>query len=91
MKYQIIIPPLYETAITGFVCGGKKKIGKALWRVDVYMGESSPRLYRDDVQIAPHEGLPAKGQSLIGGVALLSGMIGKAMACGFSFSPQMEA
>lgn len=76
MKYQIIIPPLYETAITGFICGGEKKIGKALWRVDVYRGESSPRIYKDGVQIASKEGLPAKVQSLIGGISLLSGMMG---------------
>lgn len=75
MRFQVIIPPLYETEITGFVCGGEKKIGKALWRIDVYRGEYFPRVFKNGARVASIGGLPAMVQALGYEVAALSRMI----------------
>lgn len=75
MRFQAIIPPAYEAEITGFLCGGEKRIGKALWRVDVYKGEYFPRVYKNGARVASIGGLPARVQALGYEVAALSRMI----------------
>ena len=52
MKYQLIIPPTYETQLTGFRLAGEKTIGKTLWRVEIWQGEHFPRVYRNGKQEA---------------------------------------
>jgi len=72
MRYQIIIPPAYEAQITGFLCGGEKRIGKTLWRVEVYRGEFFPRVFKNGARVASIGGLPAMVQKLGYEVAALA-------------------
>ena len=46
MKYTLIVPSSYETALTGFAMGATKTVGKTEWRVEIYVGEDYPRIYR---------------------------------------------
>jgi hypothetical protein len=47
MTFDLIVPPTYETALTGYVMGAAKRVGKTDWRLEVYRGEIFPRVYRD--------------------------------------------
>ena len=47
MTFDLIVPPTYETALTGYVMGAAKRVGKTDWRLEVYRGEALPRVYRD--------------------------------------------
>jgi hypothetical protein len=46
VKYTLIVPPSYKTAVTGFVMGAVKTVGKTEWRVEIYAGERFPRIHR---------------------------------------------
>jgi hypothetical protein len=48
MKFDVIVPATAETALTGYVMGAAKRIGKSDWRLEVYRGETLPRVYRDN-------------------------------------------
>ena len=50
MQYTLIVPPSIETSLTGFAIGATKIIGKTEWRVDIYVGEDYPRIYRAGVR-----------------------------------------
>ena len=47
MKYQLVVPPMAETQITGFRLAAEKIIGKTHWRMEYWAEEEMPRLYRD--------------------------------------------
>ena len=47
MQYQLIIPPIAETQITGFAMAAEKIIGKSHWRLEIWQGENLPRAYKD--------------------------------------------
>ena len=40
MTFDLIVPPTYETALTGYVMGAAKRVGKTDWRLEVYRGEA---------------------------------------------------
>ena len=52
MKFSLILPSTFETATTGYVIGAERQIGKSAWRLEVYRGETFPRVYRDGAQQA---------------------------------------
>jgi hypothetical protein len=47
MNFNLIIPPAAETAVTGYLMGATRQIGKAAWRLEIYRGETLPRVYRN--------------------------------------------
>ena len=58
MKYQLIVPPNYETQITGFALGAEKIIGKTHWRLEFYRNENTLRLYKNGKLQTEFEALP---------------------------------
>ena len=47
MNFNLIIPPAAETAVTGYLMGAARQIGKSAWRLEIYRGEAFPRVYRN--------------------------------------------
>jgi len=47
MQYTLIVPPKTETAVTGFALAAEKTIGKTAWRIEYWLGETFPRVYRN--------------------------------------------
>lgn len=47
MQYTMIVPPKIETSLTGFAMAAEKIIGKTLWRIEYWLGEKYPTVYRD--------------------------------------------
>lgn len=47
MKYALIIPTNAETAVTGFAMAAEKTIGKTAWRIEYWLSDTFPRVYRN--------------------------------------------
>lgn len=62
LKYNLIMPSIAEMQITGFAMAGEKKIGKNLWRVEIWRDERLPKVYKDGT---PQESVAACGPSVI--------------------------
>jgi len=62
MQYQLIIPPIAETQITGFAMAAEKIIGNSHWRLEIWRGESLPRAYKDG---KPQESIKVCSKSVI--------------------------
>lgn len=58
MKYKLIVPSIGEAQITGFIMGAEKQIGKSLWRAEIHRGESTPRVFKNGVQITDENAMP---------------------------------
>jgi hypothetical protein len=76
MKYQLIVPPSFETEITGLALGAEKIIGKTLWRLEFYRGHKVLCLYKDGVLVTEFDNLPK--------------MVGKFAADFFKFTRQFD-
>ena len=58
MKYNLIVPPKYETELTGFALAAEKTIGKTQWRLDFYQGETTLRLFKNGELVTEFNKLP---------------------------------
>lgn len=62
MKYTLIVPPIYETELTGFAMAAEKTIGKSLWRLEMHTKECCPRVFKNGERVTVSElnGMPTK-------------------------------
>jgi len=52
MNYKLIVPPSYETAITGFTMAAEKQFGRTCYRLEYWRGEGFPRVFRNGKALA---------------------------------------
>jgi hypothetical protein len=48
---NLIVPPIFESEMTGFRLAAEKTIHRALWRVEFWRGDVYPRVFKNGARV----------------------------------------